>query len=54
MSEAGRKKRMERNSKKAMREMLVPYEKMSPHDQKRWDRGASNLLLALQNKHVPS
>lgn len=54
MSEAGRRKKMERAAKKARREMLVPYEKMTPHDQKLWDRGTSNLLLALRGRHVPS
>lgn len=54
MSQAGRKKKEERRRKRVLREMLMPYEKMTPHDQKRFDRGAANLLMALQGKHVPS
>lgn len=54
MSAAGRKKQIERLSKRAKREMLVPYDKMTPHDQKRWDRGVAALRLALQGRHVPS
>lgn len=54
MSEAGRKKKEERHRKRVVREMLMPYEKMTPHDQKRFDRGMSALMLALQGKHVPS
>jgi hypothetical protein len=53
MSEAGKKKRLERGIKRAKRAMLVPYEKMSPHDQKNWDRGSARLMLALRGRRVP-
>lgn len=53
MSAAGKKKKLERNIKKAQRAMLVPYEKMTPHDQKNFDRGSARLMLALQGRRVP-
>jgi len=33
--------------------MLVPYEKMTPHDQKRFDMASARLLLALKGRRVP-
>lgn len=53
MSEAGKKKKLERGVKRAKRAMLVPYEKMSPHDQKNWDRASARLMLALRGRRVP-
>ena len=53
MSAAGKKKKLERNIKKAQRAMLVPYEKMTPHDQKNFDRGSARLMLAIQGRRVP-
>lgn len=53
MSEAGKKKRLERGIKKAKRALCVDYDKMTPHDQKNWKRGTARLLLALQGRRVP-
>lgn len=53
MSEAGRKKKMERLTKRSRRAMLVPYEKMTPHDQRNYDRATARLMLALRGRRVP-
>jgi hypothetical protein len=48
MSQKGNEKRMERLHKKAMRAMLVPFEKMSPREQKRWLEGSGRVLKAVR------
>lgn len=53
MSEAGKKKKVERLSKMAKRALLTPYEKMTPHDQKNYDRGVARLRLAIQGRRIP-
>jgi len=53
MSEAGKKKKLERAVKKARRDMLVPYEKKSPHDKATFDRGMARLKLALKGRPIP-
>lgn len=48
MSQKGNEKRMERLHKKAMRAMLVPFEKMNPKEQKQWLEGSRSLLKAVR------
>jgi DNA-binding PadR family transcriptional regulator len=49
VSEAGRKKRLERLVKKANRHLLVDPEKKTPHDRMMWEEGTNRLIAALRH-----
>ena len=48
MSEAGKKAKFRRLHNRAKREMLTPYEKMTPHDRKVFDEGTARLMRELK------
>jgi hypothetical protein len=50
MSRAGDAKKRERVIKKSAKEMVTPYENMSPRKQKMWDEGANRLLTELRRR----
>lgn len=53
MSEAGKKKKIERLVKKANRHLLVDPEKMTPHDRKLWEQGTTRLFAELKKRKSP-
>ncbi len=50
MSNAGDAKKRERLIKKSAKDLLTPYENMSPRRQKQWDDAANRLLTELRGR----